>query len=130
MEESGWLLNIYYSNGHDISRTNERICGTETFYGYRPGDARSSVSTTFKGHGTVKLSYGNCELVCGNYGNCRNYGYVSVSLNGVEISRSTSNGLNKTQDTVSFKYRESDVLNIEAFNRAIIKLYFLSFTEE
>ena len=46
-------------------------------------------------------------------------------MNGVEISRSTSN----SQDVVNFQYRRGDILKIEEYDTAIIKLYSLELQE-
>ena len=111
MVRNGWNADVDYSNGEDWSKAHERSCSSDTFYGYRGGDAVGSVSAIFKGSGKGILSYGNCYET----------GYVMVSLNGVEIHRSNSN----SKGQVSFQYRRGDVLKIEEHETAIIKLYSL-----
>ena len=111
MVKNGWNADLDYSNGNDWNKAHERDCSTDTFYGYRGGNLVGSVSANFKGSGRGALSYGNCYKT----------GYVMVSLNGVEIGRSTSN----SQDSVKFQYRRGDVLKIEEHDTAIIKLFSL-----
>jgi hypothetical protein len=111
MVKNGWSADLDYSNGNDWNKAHERDCSTATFYGYRGGNLVGSVSANFKGSGQGTLSYGNCYKT----------GYVMVSMNGVEIGRSTTN----SQDLVKFQYRRGDVLKIEEFDTAIIKLYSL-----
>ena len=115
MVENGWSADVDYSNGKDWNKAHEQDCSTETFYGYRGGNLVGSVSANFKGSGRGTLSYGNCYKT----------GYVSVSINGIEISRSTSN----SQDVVNFQYRRGDILKIEEYDTAIIKLYSLELQE-
>ena len=111
MVKNGWNADIDYSNGNDWNDAHEKNCSANTFYGYRGGDLVGSVSATFKGSGKGILSYGNCYYT----------GYVLVSLNSVELGRSSSN----SQGLVTFQYRNGDVLKIEEFDTAIIKLYSL-----
>ena len=115
MVRNGWNADVDYSNGEDWSKAHERSCASDTFYGYRGGDAVGSVSAIFKGSGKGTLSYGNCYET----------GYVMVSLNGKEIHRSTSN----SKGQASFQYRRGDVLKIEEHKTAIIKLYSLDLQE-
>jgi hypothetical protein len=108
MLENGWEIDVSSSN--EKGNKYEEDCSLETFYGYK-NSAVGNVSALLKGRGIVTLSYGNCYKT----------GYVLVSLNGIEIGRATS----KSQDLVSFQYGRGDVLKIEEFDTAIIKLYFL-----
>ena len=115
MVKNGWNADVEYSNGNDWNNAHERDCATDTFYGYRGGDLVGSVSAIFKGSGKGVLSYGNCYKT----------GYVLVSLNGVEVGRSTSN----SQGLLTFQYRRGDTLKVEEFDTAIIKLYSLDLQE-
>ena len=117
MEKNGWKANVDYSNGEDWNKAHERECSTDTFYGYRGGDLVGSVSATFKGSGKGVLSYGNCYKT----------GFVVVSLNNVEIGRSSSNS--NIKGSITFQYRRGDTLKIEEFNTGIIKLYSLDLQE-
>ena len=112
MLENGWEIDVdsFNEKGNDGIKYVED-CSFETFYGYQSGSAVGSVSALLKRRGIGTLSYGNCLKT----------GYVLVSLNGIEIGRATS----KSQDLVSFQYGRGDVLKIEEFDTAIIKLYFL-----
>ena len=109
MVKNGWNADVDYSNGDDWNDAHEKNCSASSFYGYRGGDLVGSVSAIFKGSGKGILSYGNCYYT----------GYVLVSLNGVELGRSSSN----SKGVVTFQYRRGDVLKIEEYNTAIIKLY-------
>ena len=108
MVKNGWNVDVDYSNGNDWNDVHEKNCSVDTFYGYRGGDIVGSVSAILQGSGKGVLSYGNCY----------NSGYVMVSLNGVELDRSSAN----SHGFISFQYRNGDSLKIEEFDTAIIKL--------
>ena len=119
MEENGWKADVDYSNGEDWNKAHERDCSSDTFYGYRGGDLVGSVSATFKGSGKGVLSYGNCYKT----------GVVVVSLNNVEIGRSSLHKTGNIKGSITFQYRRGDTLKIEEFNTGIIKLYSLDLQE-
>ena len=61
METNGWTIDVEHSNLDDSDAdNNEDRCGTETFYGWKK-DPSAKVSTTFKGNGEAKMSFGNCD---------------------------------------------------------------------
>ena len=116
MIRSGWMVDTDYSNKEDREQMNvpKKSCGQKgTFYGYKEGMRVGSVSAFFKGSGKGVLKYGNCNST----------GYVTVSMNGLEIDWSTD--LNSFDDVgfVSFQYKKDDFLEIKEQKLGIIKLH-------
>ena len=90
-------------------------CGTDTFYGYNLPEDNSdgTVSTVFKGYGTVQISFRNCGLS----------GTVSISMNGI-VSATGEPG---KQMLVGFDRKPGDVLEIKQHGDAIIKIDKITF---
>lgn len=110
--QDGWEVHVDHSNGDDSnSVAHENNCSMDTFYGYKNGASVGSVAKRFEQSGKGMLFYGNCFKT----------GYVSVFLNGVQLSRSLSN----TQGWLTFYYSKDDRLTIEEYGKAIIKLYYV-----
>ena len=107
MRENGWIINLKKENNPKYAG----LCGTKTWFGYEHGLPNGSIETTFRHDGSAKLSFGNC------YEN--KTGYVSVALNGKEISRA---GPNVKSKEVEFEFLKGDTLSIREVNVAIIKL--------
>ena len=111
MEGNGWNVDVEYSNENDWNSIEN--CSLVTFYGYSPNEIVGTVSANFKGSGEATLAYGNCFRT----------GYVLVSLNDLELGRVDSN----SRANVTFDFSEGDILRIEEFESARIKLYRLTF---
>ena len=122
MESNGWKINIDNSNTDDrnTNTDNARICGKSTFYGYFGNDKGKpdnvgEVTATFRGSGKARLMFGNCY----------HSGYVKVKLNGKLLSTAAASTLEKE---ITFDYKKQDVLKIQEFDVAIIKLNYLLLT--
>ena len=117
MLRNGWNVDVDYSNGEGEENKNsqKRDCDSNKFYGYKGGYKVGSVSTIFKGSGKANLRYQNCYKT----------GYVTVSLNGIEIDRSSNidSTLVPSKEIVTFQYEKGDLLEIKEFQMAIIKLH-------
>ena len=115
MMRNGWMFDLDYTNGEDGNEKNEKSCKLDKFYGYKGGNKVGSVSTIFKGSGKANLRYQNCYKT----------GYVTVSLNGVEIDRTSNidSTLVLSKEIVTFQYEKGDLLEIKEFLTAIIKLH-------
>ena len=111
MMRNGWNVDVDYSIGEDPHEGKEHSCKSGQFYGYKKRYGMGSVSAIFKGSGKANLKFTNC---------LRADGWVTVSLNGVEIDRSE-----EKIEIVSFRYEKGDFLEIQEFNAASIELYFL-----
>ena len=116
MMRSGWMIDTDYSNKQDWEQMNvqKEMCEqTDTFYGYKEGMRVGSVSAFFKGSGKGILKYGNCNST----------GYVTMSLNGLEIDWTTDTNYGDDVGLVSFQYKRDDFLEIKEQNMGIIKLH-------
>ena len=120
MKKNGWLIDVKYSSAADWDPANARICGNETFYGYKPGDQVGTVSYTFREYGEATLGFGNCKH-CIDAGIPYVCGYVVVMLNDGELARTGSN----IDKSVTFQYKNGDSLNVSEIHKAIIKLNYL-----
>ena len=110
MMRNGWIIDVEFSNGEDKDENNEISCQSKQFYGYKEGIAVGSVSTIFKGSGKANFKYENCGK----------RGYVTVSLNGIELER-----IRSSYSTVSFQYHTGDLLEIKEVNSTIMELHYL-----
>ena len=111
MMRNGWNVDVDYSIGEDPLAGKEHSCKSGQFYGYKKRYGMGSVSAIFKGSGKANLKFTDCF---------RTGGWVTVSLNGVEIGRAEVK-----IETVSFRYEKGDFLEIQEFNAASIELYSL-----
>ena len=107
MRENGWIINLKKENDQKYVG----ICGRKTWFGYEYGEPIGSIEITFRHDGSAKLSFGNCYD--------RKSGYVSVVLNGKEISRA---GPMVKSKEVEFEFVKGDTLSIREVDGAIIKL--------
>ena len=113
MVRNGWIVNVDYSNGEDPHEGKEGSCKSGQFYGYNLKYGIGRVSAIFKGSGKANLRYSDCF----------NAGWVTVSLNGLEIDSTEID--QKRIETVTFQYEKGDFLELKEFNRAYIELYSL-----
>ena len=122
MEENGWKFDDLYSKEQPEGVKYDHNCSSDTFYGYPKYQYRAGrVSATFKGSGRGILSYGNCYKA----------GYVKVSMNSVELTRSPAN----SRKSITFSYRRGDFFTIEvksssrSHENGILQLYSLDIEE-
>ena len=106
--ENGWVIDTDSSNQQYDSQ-----CGTKTWFGWRGGYSKGSISTTFKGFGWATLTFSNCYQ----------RGYVDAYLNNDVIGNAQS--FHNT--TVTFEFSKGNVLTLTESNVAIIKLHELKF---
>lgn len=113
MVRNGWNVDVDYSNGEDPHEGKGSSCKSGQFYGYNLKYGIGRVSAIFKGSGKANLRYSDCF----------NAGWVTVSLNGLEIDSTEID--QKRIETVTFQYEKGDFLELKEFNRAYIELYSL-----
>ena len=112
MRQNGWIINLTKENDSKYAGS----CGTTTWFGYEYGWPIGSIMTTFSLDGKATLNFGNCYFL----------GYVTVELNGKEISRA---GPNDKSREVEFKFLKGDTITIKEVNVGIIKLNSLELKE-
>ena len=109
MEENGWSLNV---SNHALFQGN--TCGTPKFSGYKVGQSKGSVKAVFKGSGNVRLSFGNCGI-----------NSVTVYLNKTVLKIAKKH---EKKVSISFEYKQGEVLILEEEGLGIILLYSLKLT--
>jgi len=122
MELNGWTVDVTHHNeqqcvsGPGFLKCKDAAgkCGRDTFYGYNLSDEGlietkgGSVSTEFKGHGKVEISFRNCG----------SSGTVTMSMNGI-VNAAVGPG---KQMFAGFEHMPGDVLEIKQHGDAIIKI--------
>ena len=114
MENNGWVVDVTYHN--TISQFAS--CDSSTFYGSKLGLDVAQVTTKFRSNGGAKMVVGNCW----------NSGFVSISINNVQIRMLRA----RSREVVKFHYRMGDVLEIKTISlqtSAIMAIYSFETTD-
>ena len=105
MISNGWTINVDKDNVNDPYKT----CDSDRFHGWMTDDENGDISATFKGFGTMTVTFSNCYK----------RGSVLLILNNEERGRAREQNVNQT---IMFSYQPNDVLKIKEIDRAMIQL--------